>query len=129
LRHSPSRSSPTSFQSLLLEVYARLARKVTPARLLEQYERDRFVRLASIDPRVALELDQVAFSVLPPGFEPADLGPLCSVVGAVGENRVVSTSHMQEAVPHIPRAKPALRDAEARSSLSANGEARDDRVL
>jgi hypothetical protein len=95
------RLQPNELQSLMLEVYARLAGKVTPARLLEQYVRDRFVRPSAADPRVSLEFDSLAMSVLPPAFQPLELGPLCplgtsSVVGTVSQNKVVSTSRNTE---------------------------------
>lgn len=45
------RLNPTDLQSLLLEVYHRRATRVTPAHLLQQYEQNRFVCPAQIDPQ------------------------------------------------------------------------------
>ena len=49
------RLDPTDLQTLLLEVYHRLAAKITPARLLEQYATNRFVAPSLVDPRKLLE--------------------------------------------------------------------------
>jgi hypothetical protein len=64
-----------ALQSLLLEVARRRASEVTPARLLERYEGDRFVRPSTVDVRKLLEFDRLAYALLPPGFEPLELSP------------------------------------------------------
>lgn len=63
------RLSPTDLQTLLLAVFRRRAAAVTPGRLLEQYERNRFVAPSALDqaalarlyardhPGVAVEFD------------------------------------------------------------------------
>jgi hypothetical protein len=89
------RLSPSDLQSLMLEVYSRLAAKTTPKKLLEQYERDRFVRPAAVDVRALVELDRIAWKTLPPEFNPLELSPLaplgvCSVVATCSQNKVVS---------------------------------------
>lgn len=91
-----TRLSPTALQSLLLEVHARLAEGVTPKRLLAQYETNRFVVPSAADPRALAEIDRLAWSVLPPGYVPIELAPLCplgtsSAVTRLSQNRAVST--------------------------------------
>ncbi len=98
-----ARLAPSDLQSLMLEVYSRVASKSTPSKLLDQYERDRFVRPAEVDVQVLGELDRIAWSLLPPGYEAMELSPLCplgtcSVVATVNQNKVVSTARNCEVV-------------------------------
>ena len=93
----------SDLQSLMLEVYSRVAGNGTPGKLLEQYERDRFVRPAEVDPRVLGELDRIAWRLLRPGYEALELSPLCplgtcSVVATVSQNKMVSTARNTEVV-------------------------------
>jgi hypothetical protein len=97
------RLTPSDLQSLMLEVYSRIASKGTPGKLVNQYERDRFVRPAEVDVRVLGELDRIAWSLLPPGYQALELSPLsplgtCSVVATVNQNKVVSTARNTEVV-------------------------------
>src|SRR4029453_16499128 len=70
------RISMTDLQSLLLEVYKRRAAKMSPAAVLKQYKENRFVRLAKISPQESIEIDQLAYSLLPKGFEVVELSPV-----------------------------------------------------
>ncbi len=87
---------PSDLQSLLLEVYRRRAAQITPARLLQQYEQNRFVCPAQIDPQQQLAFDQLAYSLLPTGFQAIELSPVCplgssSAVATVDQNKIVTT--------------------------------------
>ena len=55
--------SPTDLQSLLLEVYRKRAARQTPAALLAQYERNRFVRPSPAAPQRLSEFDRRACSL------------------------------------------------------------------
>ena len=95
--------TPTDLQSLLLEVYRRRAAHVSPPRLVERYENDRFVQRSPIDPLLLLELDRLSFSSLPPGYEPVELSPVAplgTVTALTGpdQNLVVSTVRNTEVV-------------------------------
>ena len=97
------RLSPSELTSLMLEVYRRQARKRTPAQVLADYERDRFVRPSRVDVPRLLEWEQVALSSLPDGFELVELAPVCpigtsSVVAGVDQNWSVATSRNSEVV-------------------------------
>jgi hypothetical protein len=97
------RLAPTDVQSLLLEVYARLAKKSSPGHLLEQYEANRFVAPSASDARRLVEFDRLALTLLPDGYIPLELSPLCplgttSVVGPVSQHKVVSTIRNTEVV-------------------------------
>jgi hypothetical protein len=97
------RIAPTDLQSLLLEVYSRLAAATTAKRLLEQYELNRFVAPSAADPRVLVEIDRLAWKLLPEGYVPLELAPLCplgtnSTVASVSQNKVVSTVRNTEVV-------------------------------
>ncbi len=97
------RLAPTDLQSLLLEVHARLAGAVTTRRLLEQYRDNRFVAPAPLDPRVLVEVDRLAWALLPEGYVPLELAPVCplgtnSVLASVHQHKVVSTDRNTEVV-------------------------------
>jgi hypothetical protein len=97
------RLAPSDLQSLLLEVYARLASKVRPAQLLQQHEQNRFVAPSPVDARLLTEVDRVAWALLPEGYLPIELSPLCplgtnSAIATVSQNKVVSTTRNTEAV-------------------------------
>lgn len=97
------RLAPSDVQSLLLEVYVRLARKTSPRQLLAQYEGNRFVSPSAADARLLVELDRLALQLLPAGYGLLELSPLCplgtaSVVGPVSQNKVVSTIRNTEVV-------------------------------
>jgi hypothetical protein len=97
------RLAPSDLQSLMLEVYARVAAKGTPKRLLDQYEKDRFVRPSVVDPRVLNELDRIAYETLSTEYRVLELSPLCplgacSIVATVNQNKIVSTIRNTEVV-------------------------------
>jgi hypothetical protein len=88
--------STSDLTALMLEVMHRRAADLTAAQVLDQYERDRFVRPSSVDPRRLLELESLALATLAPPFEPIATSPLVplgthSVVAGVHQNRVVTT--------------------------------------
>jgi len=90
------RLSQSDLQSLLLEVYRNRARTLTPRHLLQQYEQNRFVQPAAVNPRQLLEFDRLAHSVLPSSFELLELSPVCplgtnSVVAPVDQDNAVTT--------------------------------------
>jgi hypothetical protein len=97
------RIPPTDLQTLLLAAYRGRAAAVDPARVLAQYERDRFTAPAAADPRSTAELDLLAFSLLPDGYEPLELSPVAplgthSAIATVGQDRVVTTIRNTEVV-------------------------------
>src|SRR5438874_2709404 len=90
------RLAPTDLQSLLLEVYAQIAGRVSPARVLSQYENNRFVAPSVVDARRLVEVDRLAWELLPTGYVPIELAPLCplgtnSAIAPVHQNKVVTT--------------------------------------
>lgn len=98
-----ARLAPTDLQSLLIAVHARHAAAVTPPRLLERYEANRFVRPSPADPRRFGDVERVAWSLLPAGYAPIELSPLaplgaCSAVATVSQNKIVSTDRTTEVV-------------------------------
>ncbi len=97
------RMPPTDLQSLLLAVQRQRAARVTPARLLEQYSTDRFVAPSPIDPRLAAELDLLAWSLLPDGWEAIELSPVAplgthSAIATVAQDKVLTTTRRNEVV-------------------------------
>jgi len=90
-------------QSLLLEVVGRRAGHVTPRRLLEQYGVNRFVRPSGTPARALTAFEDLAWSLLPDGYEALELSPLCplgtnSAVATVSQNKVVATVRNAEVV-------------------------------
>lgn len=69
------RLSQSDLQSLLLEVYRRRAGTLTPRHLLQQYEGNRFVQPAGVDPRQLLEFDRLAYSFCPPPLKSSSCPP------------------------------------------------------
>lgn len=94
---------PTDLQSLLLAVYQERASAVTPASLLRQYQQNRFVQPATLDPRQLHALDGIAYGSLRAGFEPLELSPLSplgtnSAIATVDQNKTVTTIRNTEVV-------------------------------
>lgn len=92
----------SELQSLLLEVMRERARKRTPAELLAQYRRDRFVRPAAIDLRVALELELHLLTAAHE-FTAVDLSPVaplgvCSAIALTDQHRTLSATRATEVV-------------------------------
>jgi ribosomal protein S18 acetylase RimI-like enzyme len=95
------RLSQSDLQSLLLEVYRSRSQSLTPQHLLQQYERNRLVQPAAVSPKQLLELDRLAYSVLPPSFEPLELSPVAplgtnSIVTPLDQNQTVTTIRNSE---------------------------------
>jgi hypothetical protein len=98
-----TRLEPTDLQSLLLAVYARRAADQTPSDLLRQFERSRFTRPSSVDPRALAEVDRLAYALASPPIQPLELSPVCplgsnSVVAPVSQNLAVATIRNTEVV-------------------------------
>jgi len=90
------RLEPTDLQSLLLDVYRRIAARRQPAAVLADYAANRFVRPSSISPAQLLAWDTLASSLLPPECELIELSPVCplgacSVVADIGQDRSIAT--------------------------------------
>src|SRR3989475_8505752 len=97
------RIAPTDLQSLLLEVYARRAKRRDPKALLDDHVSNRFAQPSASNPGRLLEWDRVAFSKLPKVFRPVELSPVCplgaaSVLSPVSQDWIVSTIRNTEAV-------------------------------
>jgi len=97
------RLAPTDLQSLLLEVYARRAKKRDPKALLDDHVSNRFTRPSASDPARLLEWDRVAFSTLPRVFQAVELSPVCplgtgSVLSPISQDWTVSTIRNTEIV-------------------------------
>ena len=86
------RLAPSDLQSLLLELFAQMAGHLSPPQLLAQYEQNRFVAPSAGDPRVFVEIDRLAWSVLPEGYAPLELSP----VAPLGTSSVVATVHQHK---------------------------------
>src|SRR5437773_5038628 len=97
------RLAPTDLQSLLLEVYARRAKRRDPKALLDDHVSNRFAQPSASNPGRLLECDRVAFSKLPKVFRPVELSPVCplgaaSVLSPVSQDWIVSTIRNTEVV-------------------------------
>ncbi len=90
------RLDPTDMQSLLLEVYRRRAARINPSHLLDRYEHDKFTRPSSLAPSLMMDVDRLAWSLLPDLYEAIELSPLCplganAALATVDQNKVVTT--------------------------------------
>jgi hypothetical protein len=93
----------TDLQSLLLQVYRMRSQRRQPSAIPADYQTNRFVRPAALSLVRLLEWERVAFSNLPPEFEPIELSPVCplgtcSAVAPVDQNWAVSTIRNTEVV-------------------------------
>ncbi len=116
-----SELSTSDLTALMLEVMHRRTANLTAARVLDQYERDRFVRPAGVDPRRLLALELLALDTLVPPFVPIATSPLVplgthSVVAGVHQNRIVTTTRGSE-VAADPTNTLALEAAVRRRAL------------
>ena len=97
------RLTPTDVQSLLLEVYRLRAVELTPRKLLELHEANRFVRPSIASPARLQTWDALAWQMLPEGFEAVELSPVCplgsvSVLAGLSQDWSVSTSRNTDVV-------------------------------
>lgn len=95
--------SPTDLQSLLIEVSQERATQTIPARVLRRWREDRFVRPATIDPRLLARTVARLWEMLPAAFDGVELSPIaplgtCSSVATVDQNRVLTTMRGSEVV-------------------------------
>ncbi len=125
------RVAPTDLQSLLLAVYRQRAARQTPARLLDQYANNRFVRPGTTDPRARVEVDRLAFACAP-DFDAVELSPVCplgttSSLGPVDQNSVVATIRNTEVVSDCTNVL-ALECAMRRRALRKEAETAGDVV-
>jgi hypothetical protein len=97
------RLEPSDLQSLLLDVYRRVAKRRPVASMLADHTTNRFVRPSTFSPVELLEWDRIAFSSLPSDFDAVDLSPVCplgasAVLGGLAQDRAVSTIRNTEVV-------------------------------
>jgi hypothetical protein len=96
--------SPADLRSLLLEVNRRQAARLTPAKVLAQYQRDRFTGPATVDPAWFAEFDRKAFERLrDKGYTPIELSPVnplgtVSALSPLDQNLVLTTGRGTEVV-------------------------------
>ncbi|MEU8222923.1 hypothetical protein [Kribbella sp. NPDC048915] len=88
--------SQSELQSVLLDVLRERAAKVTPARLLQRWQQDRFVRPADVSPRELVRTQQRLWGLLPSSFDGVQLSPVtplgtCSAVAPINQHQVLST--------------------------------------
>jgi hypothetical protein len=92
----------SSLWSLMLDVMQQRASQRTAARVMEQWQSDRFVAPASIDQRTLLAVDGhlLAAAAQFEGIELSPLAPLgvCTTVGPTSQNKIVSTLRGTEVV-------------------------------
>ncbi|MCP4963601.1 MAG: hypothetical protein GY926_00005 [bacterium] len=101
LRLMGSGLAGTDATSLLLAAMAQRSADLSPADVLAQYRRDRFVAPAEVDPIKLSRLHLHALEHLKPNFEPVETAPLAplgshSVFSGVDQNNVVTTIRMTE---------------------------------
>lgn len=97
------RLEPSDLQSLLLDVYRRVAKRRSAASMLADYRTNRFVRPSTFSPVELLEWERVAFSVLPSEFDALDLSPVCplgasAMMGGLAQDRAVTTIRNTEVI-------------------------------
>jgi hypothetical protein len=110
--------------AVMLEVARRRSAMATPSTVLNQYERDRFVRPATLDAQRLLRLQLLAYEAVNPPFLPVATSPLVplgthAAIAGVHQNRVMTTTRGSE-VAADPTNTLALEAAVRRRSLLAS---------
>ena len=118
--------SPTDLQTLLLDVVRSRAAVVTPARLMQRWRHDRFVRPAGSDPRTLAVVEAALWAALPDRFVGVELSPVTplgtvSALSSVGQNRMLATVRGSEVVSDPTNA--LAIEAAVRRSARAEGAA------
>ncbi|GAB2637759.1 hypothetical protein [Kribbella swartbergensis] len=93
--------SPSDLQSVLLDVSRARAAKVTPARLMQRWQQDRFVRPSPSDPRELVKTQQRLWELLPERFDGVELSPVtplgtCSAISTINQHQVLTTTRSTE---------------------------------
>jgi len=119
------RLPPTDLQTLLIAVARERAGQVTPADVMRRWQRDRFVRPASADPRRLAAVEARLWQLLPDEFTGIELSPVaplgtCTAVGPVSQNRIVTTVRATEVVSDCTNAL-AVEAAVRRRSQARDG--------
>jgi hypothetical protein len=127
------RLEPTDLQSLLLDVYRRVAKRRPLASMLGDYETNRFVHPSTFSPVEMLDWERAAYSALPKEFDALDLSPVCplgasAVMGGLAQDRVVTTIRNSEVVADSTNVlaleaairRRALKTATARSTAAVH---------
>lgn len=94
---------PSDLNTLLMGLSRMRASAVSPARLLQRWSNDRFVRPSSSDPRKLWQIESRLWATLPAYFDAIDLSPVtplatCSALAPVDQNRIISTTRGTEVV-------------------------------
>lgn len=94
---------PSDLNTLLVELSRVRASAVKPARLMQRWSNDRYVRPSPSDPRKLWRVESRLWEMLPTYFDGVDLSPLtplatCSGVALVDQNRIISTTRSTEVV-------------------------------
>jgi hypothetical protein len=116
--------SPADLTALMLEIVKRRATRVSPASVLRQYRRDRFVRPAQVDARRLLAVQRCALDAVDPPFEPVVLSPLVplgtsAAISQVHQNRTVASTRNSEVLSD-PTTALALEAALRRRASSSS---------
>ncbi len=115
--------SSSDFQSLLLEVYRRRAREVSPSGLLQRYQNHPMVQPSGVPATAQMAFDRRAVELLPDAFDVVELSPVgplgsCSSVAPVHQNNTVSAVRGVEVVSDATNIL-ALECARRRRPVSA----------
>jgi hypothetical protein len=118
--------------SFLMEVMRRRSGRVSPADLMRQYERDRFVRPGTVSLRALRAVEDAALGALPDDVDAVVLAPVAplathSAVATVDQHKVVSTVRRTE-VAADPTNVLALEAAVRRRRLLADNPRSAERV-
>lgn len=96
--------SASELNTLLLELFRMRAKKITPAELLKQFEKNRFTSPSEVDTINFMEFEMRCLNLAKSkGFKPITLSPLtpfgtCSAVAFVDQNNVVTSLRGMEVV-------------------------------
>lgn len=111
----------SAFNSLLLEVFSKRVDKITPARLLQQYQDNRFVKPAATDMTAVLRSTLQVLELLQEHhFQPVELSPVaqlgsCAAVATASQQKIISALRNTEVMADATNAL-ALHIADLKQS-------------
>ena len=116
--------SQSDLQTLLMAVARQRAATVTPARLTQRWQQDRYVTPGNSDPRKVWQVEARLWALLPAEFTALDLSPTtplgtCTAVAPGSQDRIVSTVRGTEVVSD-PTNVLALEAAQRRKTAQAS---------
>jgi hypothetical protein len=124
---------PTDLQSLLIALYEKLVKRMDIKNIMNQYRRNRFVKLCDLSQKELLKFDNLIYDAVSKEFESVELSPVSplgtnSILTKINQKNILSTIRNIEVVADVTmflalecaRRRNQLLKSRPRSSLEIN---------